>query len=324
MVVSSDIAEVETPSPEEPPCQPPSMVVTPDVTEIETLVHDSDAAAVAQSRCPPHHPSFPGGRVRRGHLVVFPRTRVIIERESRPPVHADPNTVVFYNEGEEYGRTSADRRGDHCDWFALEPQIAADLVADLEGEADPMAPFGFTDGPAPTHLYMRQRQLVEALSNEDHPDPFAVDEAVLAIVAAAAAAAVRMRNRPIAKRPTTEANHVAVVHDTKTLLAERYATNVTLRGIAAQVGSSPYHLARIFHRHTGFTLHGYLTQLRLRAALGRVADREIDLAALALELGFASHSHFTSSFRSAFGMPPSEVRRLSRSGREEMSTMLTS
>ena len=47
--------------------------------------------------------------------------------------------------------------------------------------------------------------------------------------------------------------------------------------------------------------------LRLRAALERIADGE-DVATLALALGFSSHSHFTSAFRRAFGVAPSQVR----------------
>jgi AraC-like DNA-binding protein len=34
-----------------------------------------------------------------------------------------------------------------------------------------------------------------------------------------------------------------------------------------------------------------------------------DLTALALELGFSSHSHFTDAFRAEFGRAPSRIRR---------------
>jgi AraC family transcriptional regulator len=41
----------------------------------------------------------------------------------------------------------------------------------------------------------------------------------------------------------------------------------------------------------------------------RLVQQETDLAALALDLGFASHSHFSDAFRRAFGVAPSECRR---------------
>ena len=51
--------------------------------------------------------------------------------------------------------------------------------------------------------------------------------------------------------------------------------------------------------------------VRLRASLDRVAAGE-DLSALAFDLGFSSHSHFSASFRRAFGVTPSRVRGLAR------------
>ena len=49
-------------------------------------------------------------------------------------------------------------------------------------------------------------------------------------------------------------------------------------------------------------------QQRLGTALGRLGDGEKDLAALACDMGFNSHSHMADAFRLALGMSPSEVR----------------
>jgi len=68
-----------------------------------------------------------------------------------------------------------------------------------------------------------------------------------------------------------------------------------------------FHLCRVFRTATGTSLHAYRSQLRLREALGRVPDAA-DLTALALDLGYASHSHFTQAFRRAFGTTPREWR----------------
>jgi len=73
---------------------------------------------------------------------------------------------------------------------------------------------------------------------------------------------------------------------------------------------SPFHLARIFQQQTGVPVHRYLTQLRLRASMERLAEGASDLTALALELGFSSHSHFTDAFRREFGKAPSEIRKI--------------
>ena len=38
------------------------------------------------------------------------------------------------------------------------------------------------------------------------------------------------------------------------------------------VHSSPFHLARVFRTRTGFTIHGYRNQLRLRSSLDPLFD----------------------------------------------------
>jgi AraC-like DNA-binding protein len=78
--------------------------------------------------------------------------------------------------------------------------------------------------------------------------------------------------------------------------------------IAGAIGVSRFHLSRVFRSTTGFSLHGYRNQLRLRAALERIADPQTRLPSLASELGFSSHSHFTAAFRETFGVAPSELR----------------
>jgi AraC-like DNA-binding protein len=40
-----------------------------------------------------------------------------------------------------------------------------------------------------------------------------------------------------------------------------------------------------------------------------VIDTSRDLAAIGVDLGFSSHSHFTAAFRACFGVTPSTLRR---------------
>jgi len=47
--------------------------------------------------------------------------------------------------------------------------------------------------------------------------------------------------------------------------------------------------------------------LRLARALDQVT-RYDDLSALAADLGFSSHSHFTAAFRQAYGRSPTEFK----------------
>ena len=42
-----------------------------------------------------------------------------------------------------------------------------------------------------------------------------------------------------------------------------------LSELAQNLDASPFHLARLFRRHTGLSLHGYRTRVRLLSALER-------------------------------------------------------
>jgi AraC-like DNA-binding protein len=114
------------------------------------------------------------------------------------------------------------------------------------------------------------------------------------------------------ERGATAAGRADLVEATKELLAVRLSERLTLAEIARQVHSSPFHLARVFRARTGFSIHGYRNQLRLRSSLEQLFEPDADLGLLARRLGYASHSHFTVSFRRAFGRPPSAVRRAGR------------
>jgi AraC-like DNA-binding protein len=84
----------------------------------------------------------------------------------------------------------------------------------------------------------------------------------------------------------------------------------TLATLARIAGASAYHLSRVFRQEVGTTIHAYVTRARIAAVMERVLDAEDDLTTIALDSGFASHSHFSARFRALFGVAPSEVRKI--------------
>lgn len=82
-----------------------------------------------------------------------------------------------------------------------------------------------------------------------------------------------------------------------------------LATIAQAAASSPFHLARLFRRHTGRSLHVHRDELRLALALQRLQGGEANLARLAVDLGYSHHSHFSAAFKRRFGIAPALMRR---------------
>jgi AraC family transcriptional regulator len=96
----------------------------------------------------------------------------------------------------------------------------------------------------------------------------------------------------------------ALAADAQVLIAECFTERVTLQTLAETLDVSPFRLCRAFRYATGGTLHEHLTRLRLATALEKLPQYRRRLTALALDLGFSSHSHFTQCFRSRFGYAP--------------------
>ena len=225
--------------------------------------------------------------------IAFPAAPVWISGQDDELALAGPNHAMFFNAGDWFRRRRFNGYGDRSLFMVVSEDTMAEWLADAR---------------FPSHVakllprpYMTVRALARAIA--DDVDALAVEERLLALGHATVCGAFgrgEFRNR----RRTP-----AVVEEAKALLTARYNERLTLDQVGRAVNVSPFHLARSFRRHTGYTLHEYRTQLRLRAALDRLAQGDEDLVHIARAVGYSSHSHLTASFRRVFGVPPSRVRR---------------
>jgi len=88
-----------------------------------------------------------------------------------------------------------------------------------------------------------------------------------------------------------------------------FDSDLTLTQLAAESGYSRTHFLRMFRGATGQSPHRYLLELRLKKAASMLASRSLSLMDIALACGFSSHAHFSTAFRSRFGLSPSAFRR---------------
>jgi AraC-like DNA-binding protein len=240
-------------------------------------------------------------------LFVFPRTSVTIAHVGDAPVVADRNTVMFYNREQVYTRGALSPAGDRCDWFSIPREAAVDAVAAFDPAAQGRdRPFSFPAGPCSAAVYARQRRLVAAAFERPDRD---LDDEILDLLREVVAAAHRARGvAPVRSSPRAARRRRDLVEAARSAVARSYRERPGLAGLAAQLGTSPFHLSRAFKEEIGTGLHEYVTQLRLRRALELLEDPRAALTEIALDLGFSSHSHFTAAFRRAFAAPPSAFR----------------
>jgi AraC-like DNA-binding protein len=260
--------------------------------------------------------------------IVLMRHGAFCKHFGRRRVTADVNQAVFFSKGSSYRVSHPAECGDRGTVLDPSPRVLSDIMSELDPSVldQPDRPFPFVTGPCPAELFWRHYGFVLRLeaSQSEPPDPLWVDGTALELLADVLEAACARHELPRKRRRIgTEADHADRVEAAKNYLTSRLGDPITLDDVALAVHTSPFHLARVFHQRTGMPVHRYLTRLRLRTSLARLADGASDLTTLALELGFSSHSHFTDAFRREFGRTPSAVRRAAcRRSLQEMSKNL--
>ena len=65
---------------------------------------------------------------------------------------------------------------------------------------------------------------------------------------------------------------------------------------------------RAFSAAVGKPPHDYIIDRRVSRARTLLQNATLDLSAIALESGFASHAHMTATFRKRLGLTPSQLR----------------
>ncbi|MBD8879148.1 helix-turn-helix transcriptional regulator [Rhodanobacter sp. 7MK24] len=231
--------------------------------------------------------------------LVFPYRGLYLRHVGSVQSVADANHVLFFNAGEGYQVSHPATGGDAC----LSLTVSQSLLRELA----PAAMLQRRDQPVFHHQALRideRAQVLVALLRHSlrHGGIEPLEAESLALTLVGRSLGPRTTHAPGA----TPARR-RLVDRVKLLLASDLTRRWTLAEIAAEIGGSPVYLTQAFQQVEGMPLYRYHLRLRLARALDLIADCE-DVAALAQDLGFSSHSHFSSAFRQAYGRTPSEFR----------------
>jgi AraC-like DNA-binding protein len=265
----------------------------------ERLLWESPSVAFGSFDASPDMEDFEtAGEIGDRPAIAFSRTPVGITHARRQPIVSDGTVAVLHNPRYPYRRFRVDPRGDHSEWVSIDAELLLGLNPRLG--RDPRRPFPVSTVPLARRSAALVRLIVRHLRDWKPPDELWVEETLLELLSALA---------PDGGAPArASARHDGFVHRVKEMLSSRAEHPWSVTSIAKVMGVSPFHACRVFRGRTGYTLHGYLTEQRLRRALTRL-DEGQELKELAVRLGFANHSHFTAHFRNAFGVTPSRFRR---------------
>jgi AraC family transcriptional regulator len=275
-------------------------------------LHASPSVVISDVRCRPSDHGRSAEEWCTENHIVFPRQGVFVRHVAGQDVVADANHVLFFGRHEAYRVSHPAQCGDDCTVFAFAPEVLCDAVRVHHAGVDerPEQPFTFTHVVADPRVYLLHERVRQASQNPTS-ERLPLDEAALMLLTALIqrAHAESPAGPKSTPRLATRELHRDQSERTKLFLASTLGEPLALDDVAAAVHCSVFHLARVFRRETGLSIHQYRLRLRLRAGLERLVSGASDLSALAHELGFSSHSHFSDAFRAAFGLAPSACRR---------------
>lgn len=278
-----------------------------DLTPSDHLLACGEHLAAACYRADPGRPEFADAGPFSGWYIVFPRNHTEIRFSSRQRLIGNPAQLMLYNPGDAFDRRVVSRDGDHSDYLFLDEEA-------LRGIFPEARQLRFTRRTLPLSpaLADRQRRLFRALAEAPHDHAAQLREDVLLLAAeiclqsgVGSFEGASLRSSGERQRERIEA--------AKEILIQELVEPPCVEEVARRVHISPFHLVRQFRLHTGYGLHEFVTQQRLRMAYDRLAEGASNIAAVAADLGFAHQSHFSQQFRRAYGDAPG--RFMAKAGR---------
>lgn len=237
--------------------------------------------------------------------VCLPYRGIFVWHVGRDDVIGDPNQVVFVTGGES-SRISSPLPDGYAELIITpDPDILSEVVRADRTHLLAHPLFRRRRGRADPRLQAFRAQFLHWAHGADVND-LEAEEVVLALLRAALT-----HQAPCTSDcgPATQ----RLIRRAKEFLEAELLNRISLLDVGSAVGASPAYLTDAFRRAEGMPLHRYLIQLRLARALVELPHAG-DLTTLALDLGFASHSHFSAVFRRAFGLTPSRFRERARCG----------
>ena len=288
----------------------------PSALNTRRVLLESLGIAVVDFQCHAHGAAEGPEEPNPTHSIVLVRRGVFRRTHHRESLLADPNHVLFFNAAAPYRYGHPIPGGDACTILAVETRRALELVG-RHAPADaqhPETPFRHGHGlssPRALRLHWELLNLVACGAAQ-----LALEDTLAELADEAVACAYRPTNQRRRLSASARRRRRDLVEAVKLMISERLHAAPSLMELSDVLGCSPYHLSRTFHNTAGESLRRYVRRLRARVAAERLTDGAGNLTALALDLGYADHSHFTNSFRREWGLTPSAFRATHRMPRD--------
>lgn len=240
------------------------------------------------------------------NVLVLPLTGVFAKHEGpRRHVVVTPNNAGLIATGRPYRISYPAGIGDKCLTLRFSDDVVSRVLPQLAMPRGSSSPHLASSALLPPDVMLARSLLCHRLA-AGQGDPLEIEELSSDLLASTMRAMLRDGRDDRRNDLGRSVRAIEIVKEAISLDPER---KWTLHDLAQRANVSSYHLAHIFRHKAGTPVYRFVVRTRLAKALDAVLDTDTELAAIAHESGFASHSHFTTHFRDFFGLTPLELRR---------------
>jgi AraC-like DNA-binding protein len=240
------------------------------------------------------------GEVERQNLnaIVLPFAGLFTKHEApRHHVTGTPSHAIYFTPDQPYRISFPGAIGDRAITLRFNETLAPERFGAREGLA--------SQGLLPARAMMLRNLLWTRLAKGE-ADTFEVEALGLDLLGLSLAS-VQGTKTPV--RASAQARRARALERVKEAVALAPSNKWNVARLAGVANLSPFHLCHVFREAVGTSIYDYVMHERLAQTLDAVLDCGDDLTAIALDAGFASHSHFTARFRRFFGCTPAALRR---------------
>ena len=123
--------------------------------------------------------------------------------------------------------------------------------------------------------------------------------------------------QPLQEMPGLPSEKERTVQRIVSYLEERYADDLHMDQLQADLHVSKFYLSRLFKQVTGVTIFDFVFRRRInQAKILFLLDPGISVTDVSLQTGFKHLAHFSRVFKSQVGVAPEQYRKQLRNGRE--------
>jgi len=103
---------------------------------------------------------------------------------------------------------------------------------------------------------------------------------------------------------TNQGSFHKIIENVKQYIDDNFASDVSLKFVADQVGLSSYYLSKLFKKEEGMNFKDYVIMVRMEKSMQLINEGKMNINEIACAVGYTNANYFSQAFHKYYGIPP--------------------